>query len=108
MEKEKTMKVAGGTEAPANEAKPKQKISYEQLEAYATQATDQAKRLFQENQMLKKAFYENSLREVEIALKCLDHANMFSNDFVTAVVTRIEEIMKPQDEVKQEEKKEEK
>lgn len=80
-----------------NDAKAS-KLTYEQLEAYASQISEQAKRVFQENQMLRKALYENNLKEVEIALKCLDHADMFSPDFVKAVTERIEEVMTPQKE----------
>lgn len=71
------------------------KITYEQLEAYAAQTTEQAKKIFKENQMLKRALYEQSLKEVEVALKCLDHADLFSTAFIDAVVKRIEEIMDP-------------
>ncbi|MBL1969284.1 hypothetical protein ELE44_28335 [Klebsiella pneumoniae] len=45
--------------------------------------------------MLKKAIYEHSLKEVEIALRCLDHADKFSPEFIKSVVERIEEIMNP-------------
>ena len=72
------------------------KLTYEQLEAYAAQTTEQAKQIFKENQMLKKAIYEHSLKEVEIALKCLDHADKFSPKFIKSVVERIEEIMNPE------------
>lgn len=80
------------------------KLSYADLEAYAAQTTEQAKRVFQENQMLKKALYEHSLREVEIAIRCLDHADKFSPEFIKSVVERIEEIMNPQKETKEETK----
>ena len=85
------------------EEKKTQKLSYEQLEAYAAQTTEQAKKIYQENQMLKRALYEQSLREIEIALKCLDHKEMFSKEFIDASVKRIEELMNP----KKEESKEE-
>ena len=80
------------------------KLTYEQLEAYAAQTTEQAKKIFQENQMLKKALYENNLKEVEIAIRCLDHADKFSPEFIKSVVERIEEIMNPQKETKEETK----
>lgn len=88
-EEKKNIKVASEDENP-------KKLSYEQLEAYAAQTTEQAKKIFQENQMLKRALYEQSLKEVEIAIKCLDHAEKFSVDFIDAVTKRIEEIMTPQ------------
>lgn len=78
-----------------SEEKKTQKLSYEQLEAYAAQTTEQAKKIYQENQMLKRALYEQSLREIEIALKCLDHKEMFSKEFIEASVQRIEELMNP-------------
>ena len=80
------------------------KLTYEQLEAYAAQTTEQAKKIFQENQMLKKALYENNLKEVEIAIRCLDHADKFSPKFIKSVVERIEDIMNPQKETKEETK----
>ena len=80
------------------------KLTYEQLEAYAAQTTEQAKKIFQENQMLKKALYDNNLKEVEIAIRCLDHADKFSPEFIKSVVERIEEIMNPQKETKEEAK----
>lgn len=81
-----------------------QKLSYEQLEAYAAQTTEQAKRILQENQMLKKALYDANLKEVEIALKCLDHADMFSTEFITTIIGKIEEIMTPSEEEDNKEK----
>lgn len=80
------------------------KLTYEQLEAYAAQTTEQAKKIFQENQILKKALYDNNLKEVEIAIRCLDHADKFSPEFIKSVVERIEEIMNPQKETKEETK----
>lgn len=97
MEEKKTNMKEG---APQNAPK----LTYEQLEAYAAQTTDQAKKIFQENQMLKKALYEYNLKEVEIAIRCLDHADKFSPEFIKSVVERIEDIMNPQKETKEETK----
>lgn len=91
-----------GNTIPENESTKTAKITYEQLEAYAAQTTEQAKKLFQENQVLRKAIYEHSLKEVEVALRCLDHADKFSPKFIEAVVERIEEIMNPQKESEEE------
>lgn len=77
--------------------KGNQKLSYEQLEAYAAQTTEQAKRILQENQVLKKALYEQSLKEIELALKCLDHSDKFSKEFIDKVVSKIEELMTPKE-----------
>lgn len=83
-----------------------QKLTYEQLEAYAAQTTEQAKKIFHENQMLKKALYENSLREIEVAVKCLNHADKFSPEFVKVITARIEELMNPNREEPSQEEKE--
>lgn len=83
------------------------KLSYEQLEAYAAQTTEQAKKVFQENQILKKALYENSLKEVDLAIKCLDHTDKFSKDFIKVIIKRIEEVMTPLQEEQEEENKKE-
>lgn len=69
------------------------KLSYEQLKAYADQIREQAKRAIQENQVLKQAL--NS-RDIEYAFRCLDHADLFSKEFIKAVVRRIEELMNPE------------
>ena len=74
------------------------KLTYEQLEAYAGQLAEQAKKIYQRNQVLEKALYENGLKEVEIAIKCLDHADKFSPEFIKAVTKRIEYVMNPQNE----------
>ena len=83
------------------------KLTYEQLEAYAQQTVEQAKKVFQENQMLKQALnranLENSFREIECALKCLDHADMFSTEFIQTIVQRLEEVLSPAKEESQKE-----
>lgn len=76
------------------------KLSYEQLRAYADQLRGQAKRVFQENQVLKQAV--NS-RDIEYAFRCLDHAELFSKEFIQAVVKRLEELMNPERPVNKEE-----
>ena len=86
------------------EGTTQQKLTYKQLEAYTAQLTEQAKKIFQRNQALEKALYENSLREVEIALKCLDHADKFSPEFIKNVTERIELVMNPNKEIKEEAK----
>lgn len=83
------------------EKKEGQKLTYEQLVAYAQQTSEQAKKVWEENQMLKKALSEtmltNNFKEIELALKCLDHAEMFSPEFIEAVVKRLEEVLTPQE-----------
>ena len=81
------------------EEKKSSKLTYEQLEAYAQQTTEQAKKIFQENQMLKQAIdkltYENSLREIECALNCMNHKDVFSEKFIKTIAAKIEEILTP-------------
>lgn len=88
------------------EKKEGQKLTYEQLTVYAQQVSDQAKKVWEENQMLKKALNEalmnNSLKEIELVLKCLDHAEMFSVEFIGAVVKRLEEVLTPQEQKEEE------
>ena len=82
-----------------NVAENSKKLTYEQLEAYAQQTTEQAKRIYQENQMLKQALTEanisNSFKEIECVLKCLDHVELFSPKFIASVIERLEEILSP-------------
>lgn len=89
------------------EKKTKEKLTYEQLEAYAQQTTVQAQQIFKENQALKQALQQERLntnfKEIELALRCLDHADLFSPDFIKVIVTRLEEVLTP---VKSEDKEE--
>ena len=86
------------------EGTTQQQLTYEQLKAYAGQLAEQAKKIYQRNQELERAIYQNSLREVEIALKCLDHADKFSPEFIKSVTERIELVMNPNKEAKEEAK----
>jgi predicted transcriptional regulator len=86
------------------EGTTQQKLTYEQLKAYASQLAEQANKIYKRNQELERALYQNSLREVEIALKCLDHADKFSPEFIKSVTERIELIMNPNKEAKEEAK----
>ena len=79
------------------EKKVKNKLTYEELEAYTSQVVAKAQELAKQNQMLQKVVYENSLREVEIALKCLDHEDMFTPEFINRLTTKIEEVMLPKE-----------
>lgn len=69
-----------------------QKLSYEQLKAYADQLREQAKKIFQENQILRQAV--NS-KDIDYAFKCLEHADLFSKKFIKDIVSRLEELMSP-------------
>ena len=99
------------------ETKKQEKLSYEQLEAYAQQVTMKAQEVYKENQNLKKTLAQMSmdfnLREIDCVIKCLDHADLFSTEFLDKVVKRLEEVLIPREEEKEEkgdteDKKEEK
>jgi len=105
MEEKKNLKVASVNKAEAKEKKVRnanEKLSYEQLEAYAQQITARAQEAFKENQVLKqalaKASMDNNFKEIECVLKCLDHADMFSPSFLDKVIARLEEVLTPQSE----------
>lgn len=87
-----------------------QKLTYEQLVAYVNQISEQAKKIWEENQTLKKALTEatlsNNFREIELVLKCLDHADMFSPEFIDSIVRRLEEVFTPKKEEEPEADKE--
>lgn len=99
-------------EKKINGGKTEQKLTYEQLSAYAQQTQMQAKKIWEENQMLKQALNEanltNNFKEVELALKCLDHVELFSPEFIEKIVKRLEEVLTPQTEEKPEETPKEK
>lgn len=103
-------------EKKVNESTPKKeeaKLTYEQLRAYAEQITAQAKKIYQENQVLRQTLQKERMdrlyKEIELMLKCLDHAEMFSTEFITLTTKRLEEILtpaEPKDETEEEEKEE--
>lgn len=88
-----------------------QKLTYEQLEAYANQTTMQAQKIYQENQALRQSLEEVrrnvSLKEIELTIKCLDHAGLFSDTFITNITSKLEEILTPAEESEQPTSKEE-
>lgn len=81
-------------------------LTYEQLKAYAQQTTEQAKRIFAENQKLREALvntnFENTIKGLEINLRCLDHAEKFSPEFIKMIIGRIEDTLNPPKETKEE------
>lgn len=81
------------------EKNPQEKLTYEQLKAYAAQTTVRAKQIFEENQMLKQALQEaridNNFKEIDLVLKCLDHKELFSKEFIDSIVKRLEELLTP-------------
>lgn len=83
------------------EAKKNEKLTYEQLEAYANQTTVQAKRIYQENKALVQENMalknQANYTEISLAFKVLDHKDVFSKEFVKKVVDRLEEVLSPVD-----------
>lgn len=75
------------------------KLTYQQLEAYAQQTTIQAQKVFEENKALHQALQQervnNNYKEIELVLKCLEHKELFSDDFISTVVERLEEVLYP-------------
>lgn len=92
------------------EKKEGQKLTYEQVVAYAQQTSEQAKKIWEENQMLKKSLNEvvmnNNLKEIELVLRCLDHVELFSPEFINIIVKRLEEVFTPQPEQQKDSKEE--
>lgn len=81
--------------------KKNEKLTYEQLEAYANQTAAQARKIYQENQALiqENRALRNQMNytEIGLAFKVLDHKDMFSEEFVSKVTKRLEEVLTPQD-----------
>ena len=81
------------------EEKKQQEMTYEQLKSYYNATIAQSKHVLEENNALKQALRDRSteygLSEINIAMKCLDHAEMFSSEFIKALVKRIEDSLTP-------------
>lgn len=70
------------------EIKPvKEKISYEQLEQIATQASQQAKKFYME---LQQANYSNALNRMGMLFEVLHYSDKFNKDFVQKCTEEIE------------------
>jgi hypothetical protein len=82
------------------------KLSYEELQSYAQNMSQQAEVMGQEIQKLRMALQrqgrENFYQEVHFAFKVIENSDKFSPEFVRMTINRIEEIMTP---AKEEEKK---
>ena len=81
-----------------------EKLSYEQLKAYTEQTVAQAKKLYQENIELRRIV---NAKDIEYAFKCLEHAKLFSEGFIKAVVARLEELLTPEQNQEEDNNKEE-
>ena len=80
-------------------AAPQQKLTYEQLEAYATQMTGQHRQMQQEimhlRQALDNANKANLYQEIHFAFKVVEFAHMFDDGFVKKVVNKLQELLEP-------------
>lgn len=82
------------------EEKKKVKLSYEELEAYANQTLETAKKFFEENKRLKELLADARMQmnyaDIEYAFKVLDHKDLFHKHFVNKIVARLEIILDPE------------
>lgn len=88
-----------------------QKLSYEQLEAYANQTAIQANRIIQENKELRKELEristQTNFAEINLAFKVLEYEKFFSQEFIQKVVKRLEVVLTPMNEEQEEDSKKE-
>lgn len=88
-------------------ANEKEKLTYEQLEAYAEQTVANAKRIYKENEILVKEVEnlknQRNYTEISLAFKALDHKDCFSKEFIDKITKRLEEVLTPMDDEPQEE-----
>lgn len=89
-----------------------QKLSYEQLEAYANQTTIQANRIIKENKELveeiKRLRNQTNFAEISMAFKVLEFKDCFDPTFVSKVINRLQEVLTPEEESKKPEEPENK
>ena len=94
MEENKTQSNA----AEATESK-KEKLTYEQVTAYAQQVTEKCKAVIQENNMLKQQLTEvmhnQGVAEASLAIRCIELSNKFSPEFIAKITKRVEEFLSP-------------
>lgn len=85
----------------------KEKLTYEQLEAYANQTVANAQRIYKENKLLLKEIEnlknQRNYTEISLAFKALDHKECFSAEFIEKISKRLEEVLTPMDKEPQEE-----
>lgn len=91
--------------------KQSQKLTYEQLEAYANQTTIQANRIIKENKELmeevKHLRTQTNFAEINMAFKVLEFKDCFDPSFVDKVVKRLQEVLTPETGVSEEESEKE-
>ncbi len=67
-----------------------EKISYEQLEQVAIQATQQAKKFYAE---LQQANYGNVLNRMQMLFEVIHHSDKFDNEFVCQCAEEIKKFL---------------
>lgn len=86
-------------------AEKKEKLSYEKLEAYASQLYEKASELLKRNKELEEAVKELSNRafyaETGLALQCLQYKDLFEEGFVKRIASRIQAVLDPGTEEKE-------
>lgn len=84
--------------AEATESK-KEKLTYEQVTAYAQQITDKCRAFAQENGVLKQQLAElmhnQGIAEAGLAIKCIEMSDKFSSEFIAKITKRVEEFLSP-------------
>lgn len=84
--------------AEATESK-KEKLTYEQVAAYAQQLTEKCKAVIQENNVLKQQLTEvmhnQGIAEAGLAIRCIELSDKFSPEFITKITKRVEEFLSP-------------
>lgn len=82
----------------ATESK-KEKLTYEQVTAYAQQITEKCKAVIQENSVLKQQLTEvmhnQGIAEAGLAIRCIELSDKFSPEFITKITKRVEEFLSP-------------
>lgn len=77
----------------------KKKLTYEELQSYSSKLFEQAQQLFNENKQLKETIKnisdQHNIAEINLALRALDHKDLFSTEFVSKLVTKLEEMLTP-------------
>ena len=96
-------KINAEVAAKSNE-KSSGKLSYEELQGYAQNMAQQAEAMGKEIQRLRIALQsrESLYQELHFAFKVVENSDKFSSEFVSTIISKIEETMTP---VKEEEKK---
>ena len=82
----------------ATESK-KEKLTYEQVTAYAQQLTEKCKAVIQENNVLKQQLTEvmhnQGIAEAGLAIRCIELSDKFSPEFIAKITKRVEEFLSP-------------